>query len=275
MPELPEVETIVRDLKRLVRGATIAEVQVVRPDLVTLDPIRFSEVLHGARIDRVERRAKNILLHLSGTGPEIEWLKVNLGMTGRLLVQGADAPEPKHLGVRFVLGDGRRLLYEDIRRFGELSLLSADAWREQEARLGLEPLSDEFTAEALLELMRRSRSPIKVWLMDQKRVVGIGNIYASEALFHARIRPTKPAHDLSAAAAARLHEGIQAVLNQAIEFRGTTLLDYRDAAGERGSFAARLCVYGREGQPCVRDGTPIRKIVQAGRSTFFCPHCQR
>lgn len=275
MPELPEVETIVRDLNRLVRGAAIAEVQVVRPDLVTGDPAHFSEVLRGARIERIDRRAKNILLHLSGTDPEIEWLKVNLGMTGRLLVQQEDAPEPKHLGVRFVLGDRRRLLYEDVRRFGELSLLSADAWREQEAQLGLEPLSDEFTVEALLELLRRSRSPIKVWLMDQKRVVGIGNIYASEALFHARIRPTKPAHDLSAPAAKRLHDGIQKVLNQAIEFRGTTLVDYRDAAGERGSFAARLCVYGREGQPCVRDGTPIRKIVQAGRSTFFCPHCQR
>jgi formamidopyrimidine-DNA glycosylase len=141
--------------------------------------------------------------------------------------------------------------------------------------MGYEPLSPEFTPEALLDLARRSRVAVKTWLMDQGRVVGVGNIYASEALFRAGIDPRRPARSLSGDEAARLHDAVREVLHEAIDYRGTTLLDYRDAAGERGGFAERLRVYDRAGRPCRACGAPIRRVVQGGRSTFYCAACQR
>jgi formamidopyrimidine-DNA glycosylase len=152
---------------------------------------------------------------------------------------------------------------------------SPEAWRAWEARLGVEPLGTQFTAKWLREEAARSRVAIKVWLMDQRHVVGVGNIYASEALFRAKLDPRRPAHTLTAAEARRLHDAVRAVLQDAIHFRGTTLIDYRDASGERGGFAERLKVYGRAGEPCPVCGTPIERIVQGGRSTFFCPRCQK
>ncbi|MEX0912547.1 MAG: bifunctional DNA-formamidopyrimidine glycosylase/DNA-(apurinic or apyrimidinic site) lyase [Gemmatimonadota bacterium] len=275
MPELPEVETIVRDLRRLVTGAQVRTVVVVRDDLIDSDPAWFEQSLAGARIEQVTRRAKNIVMKIGAVAPGAERLVINLGMTGRVLVLGVDAAEPSHPGVRFQLEDGRRLLYQDVRRFGRLQLLSGEAWASRSAALGLEPLSDEFTPEALHGLTRRSRVAIKTWLMDQRRVVGVGNIYASEALFRAGVSPRKAAGRLLRRETTRLHETIRAVLDEAIEFRGTTLLDYRDAAGERGGFALRLEVYDRAGKPCPACGTAIRRIVQGARSTFFCPTCQR
>jgi formamidopyrimidine-DNA glycosylase len=173
------------------------------------------------------------------------------------------------------LDDGRTFLYHDVRRFGRLSYLSRDAWEERDREMGFEPLSAEFTADTLLDLARRSRVAIKTWLMDQRRVVGVGNIYASEALFRAGIDPRRPAHSLTPDEARRLHQGIVDVLREAIDFRGTTLLDYRDAAGEQGRFADRLRVYDRAGEPCRVCGAPIQRIVQGGRSTFFCERCQQ
>jgi formamidopyrimidine-DNA glycosylase len=270
MPELPEVETIVRDLGRLVPGARLTGVEVLRPDLVEGgDPEAFARGLRGRRIHGIGRRAKNIVFDLGA-----DRLVVNLGMTGRLLVAGRAEPVPHHTGVLLGLDDGRRLVYHDVRRFGRLSLLAADEWRARSERMGYEPLSPEFTPEALHRLASRSRSPIKPWLMDQRRVVGVGNIYASEALHRAGIDPRRPANRLSAADAGRLHREIRDVLREAIDFRGTTLLDYRDASGEEGGFAARLRVYDRKGEPCRRCGSPVERIVQAGRSTFLCPACQ-
>lgn len=270
MPELPEVETIVRDLARMVRSAKIEEVEVLRPDLVAGDPSHFAEVLRGKTIEEVERRAKNIVLSLGE-----QRLVVNLGMTGNLLALPAGAALPDYLGVRFDLDGGRRMAYRDVRRFGRLEVFSAADWAEKEARLGVEPLEDAFTGPLLHRLTRDSRVAIKVWLMDQKRVVGVGNIYASEALWRAGIDPRRRAGSLSRPRAARLVEAVRAVLLEAIDFRGTTLLDYRDASGAEGLFAERLRVYGRAGLPCPNCGTPIRRIVQGGRSTFFCPRCQR
>ncbi|MQA89991.1 MAG: bifunctional DNA-formamidopyrimidine glycosylase/DNA-(apurinic or apyrimidinic site) lyase [Gemmatimonas sp.] len=275
VPELPEVETIVRDLRRLVVGSEISETAVVKSDLIRGDPRAFEESLRDRQIRNVERRAKNIVFHLAraGTGPDR--LVINLGMTGRVLVQADSAAEPTHLGVRFRLADGRRMLYQDVRRFGSLELLPSEFWERRSRGLGVEPLSETFTPALLHRLTRTSRVAIKTWLMDQRRVVGIGNIYASEALFRAGVSPRRATRRLLRRQTAALYDAIVEVLNEAIAFRGTTFLDYRDASGERGGFVRRLLVYDREGEPCPRCGSPIRRIVQGGRSTFFCPKCQR
>lgn len=270
MPELPEVETIVRDLGALLPGAVVESVHVIHPDLIEGETAEeFERALEGRTIHAVARRAKNILLDLGD-----ELLVVNLGMTGRLLARSAGDEEPSHPGVRFTLGNGRRLDYHDIRRFGRLQRFTPAAWADRDRDLGVEPLSDEFTAAHLHERTRASRVAIKVWLMDQRRVVGVGNIYASEALFRARIDPRRPAKSLEPEESSRIRDSTRAVLDEAIRFRGTTFLDYRDARGERGDFARRLAVYDREGLPCATCRAPIQRIVQAGRSTFFCEGCQ-
>ncbi|HEX2076433.1 MAG TPA: bifunctional DNA-formamidopyrimidine glycosylase/DNA-(apurinic or apyrimidinic site) lyase [Longimicrobium sp.] len=271
MPELPEVETIVRDLARLLPGSTVRGVEVLRPDLIDGDtPEGFAKRVRGRRIAGVARRAKNIVIGL-GDGR----LLVNLGMTGRLLVTRAKDEEPTHLGVRFSLDRGRELRYHDVRRFGRLWTMTEAEWRAWEGGLGVEPLSGDFSDEWLREHAARSRVAIKSWLMDQARVVGVGNIYASEALFRAGVDPRRPASALSPEELSRVRQGVRQVLREAIEHRGTTFLDYRDARGEEGAFAARLRVYDREGQPCTVCTSPVRRVVQGGRSTFFCPSCQR
>lgn len=271
MPELPEVETIVRDLADRLPGATIRDVEVRHADLLEgEDAAAFAAGLRGRTVGGVSRRAKNIVLDLGGG----DRLRVNLGMTGRLLLAASGEPDPSHLGVRMRLEGGRELRYHDVRRFGLLARLDPGAWAAWEGALGMEPLGDDFTAEALHDLAGRSRVAVKTWLMDQRRIVGVGNIYASEALFRAGIDPRRPARSLGADEAARLREEIRATLREAIEFRGTTLLDYRDASGGEGGFAARLAVYDRGGEPCRRCGAPVERIVQGGRSTFFCPVCQ-
>ena len=270
MPELPEVETIVRDVHRAATGARIERVEVLKEDLIEGDAKEFRRCVKGRAIGGVTRRAKNIVVDLGD-----DRLVVNLGMTGRLLVADRSAPLPRYLGVRFDLDDGRLLLYEDVRRFGRLECLPAARWAERDRALGYEPLSDELTPRALREMASKSRVAVKTWLMDQRRVVGVGNIYASEALFRARIDPRRPANTLTLPQAKRLHAAIREVLQEAIDFRGTTLLDYRDASGQPGEFSRRLRVYDRKGEPCTVCETPLQRIVQGGRSTFFCPRCQR
>jgi formamidopyrimidine-DNA glycosylase len=271
VPELPEVETIVRGLANTLPGATIRDVDVLKPDLIEGESAAsFADALAGRRIAGVARRAKNIVIDTGG-----EYLLVNLGMTGRLFIASPDGPAPTHPGVRFHLKDGRELMYHDVRRFGRLWRMQPDEWAEWEATLGIEPLSDEFTSKWLYEATRRSRVAIKIWLMDQKRVVGVGNIYASEALFRARVDPRRPADELTRPQARRIRDAVRDVLTESIEFRGTTLLDYRDAEGEPGEFVRRLRVYDRDGEPCVVCGRPVQRMVQGGRSTFWCPNCQR
>ena len=271
MPELPEVETIVRGLAGTLPGSTIRKVEVLKPDLIEDESAEsFARELKGRRIDSITRRAKNIVMDTGG-----EYLLVNLGMTGRLYLVREGEPEPTHPGVRFHLEDGRELLYHDVRRFGRLWRMTPEGWAAWEAKLGIEPLSDAFTARWLWDATRRSRVAVKVWLMDQARVVGVGNIYASEALFRARVSPRTPADELTRPQAKRIRDAVRDVLAESIEFRGTTLLDYRDAEGEPGEFVRRLRVYDREGEPCLRCHRPINRLVQGGRSTFYCPHCQR
>lgn len=274
MPELPEAETIVRGLRGRVTGHAITDVHIIHADVLApdLDPDRLVRTLRGRRVADVRRRAKNVVLLLEP--PAV--LMVNLGMTGRLVVGDAErAGELGHVAVRFDLDDGQELLYDDIRRFGRIELHSPESWREREAGLGVEPLSDAFTPERLHRMTQASRSPIRNWLLDQRRVAGIGNIYANEALFLAGIHPARPANSIGREEAARLRDGLRSVLRDAIDARGTTLRDFRDMSGEAGGYEPRLRVYGREGEPCPADcGGTVQRIVIGNRSAFVCPDCQ-
>jgi formamidopyrimidine-DNA glycosylase len=271
VPELPEVETIVRQLARALPGAVIRRVEVLKPDLIDGEPAdTFAQALEGRRIESVARRAKNIVVDTGG-----EYLLVNLGMTGRLFIVREEDASVTHPGVRFGLADGRELLYHDVRRFGRLWRMSPEAWRAWEGELGVEPLSDDFTAKWLYDAARRSRVAVKVWLMDQKRVVGVGNIYASEALFRARIRPRRQARSLTRQECARLARAIKATLAMAVKVGGTTLRDYVGADGNPGYFRQKLYVYERAGKPCRVCGRSVKQFTQGQRSTYWCSYCQK
>lgn len=274
MPELPEAETIARDLQRSVAGRRIEAVRVRHADVLgpPLTARRLGARLRGRRIEAVGRRGKNVVLLLD----DDTRLMVNLGMTGRLVPSRSPAAaELRHVAVRFRLDDGEALLYDDARRFGRIDLHDAEAWRRRDAELGLEPLSDAFTPAALHDLLQRSRTPVRNWLLDQRKVAGVGNIYANEALFRAGVAPGRSARSLTAAEAGRLRDALREVLGEAITARGTTFSDYRDGAGEPGGFAIALRVYGREGEPCVLCRTEVRREVLTNRSMFLCPACQR
>jgi formamidopyrimidine-DNA glycosylase len=274
VPELPEAETIVRGLAHRLPGRTIVAVGVTHADVLAppLTPATLRKRLRGATVEAVERRGKKVVLATKGGGRIV----VNLGMTGRLVLSGsARAAELSHVAVRLELDDGQALLFDDVRRFGRIELHDAGSWSQRDAALGTEPLSDAFTAAHLHELAQRSRTPIRNWLLDQRRVAGIGNIYANEALFRAGIDPARPASSLTVAESAGLRDALRAVLAEAIVARGTTLSDYRDEQGEAGRFAPRLQVYGRAGQPCIVCERPIERAVLTNRSIFFCGSCQR
>ena len=273
MPELPEAETIVRGLARRLPGRTIVGVRVKHADvLAPLAATAFRQLVRGCTVSAVERRAKKIVIHFQGG----RLLLVNLGMTGALILTARPRQdELAYTAVRFDLDDGEALLYHDVRRFGRLEIHDAASWQKRQAALGAEPLDPEFTGALLYDLTRRSRTPIRNWLLDQRRVAGIGNIYANEALFRAGVDPRRPANELTPEEAARLRDTLRAVLQQAIGARGTTLSDFRDDRGESGGFAPRLQVYGREGERCPRCGGTVRREVLSNRSVFFCPGCQR
>lgn len=274
MPELPEAETIVRALRQRLPGARVRRVSVKHTDILApgLTRQRLGRVLRGRRFTGVERRGKNVVLEFEGDVRLI----INLGMTGRVVTsEAARAGELRHVAARFELDDGRTLLYDDARRFGRLDLRDAAGWTQRTGELGLEPLGDDFTTNALHALTRTSRAPIRNFLLDQKKVAGVGNIYANEALFRAGVRPTRRAYRLTRRESAALRDHLRDVLNESIAKRGTTISDYRDAYGESGSFSTRLRVYDRAGEPCLVCGTPIKRIVLTNRSAFYCPRCQR
>lgn len=273
MPELPEAETIVRGLRDAVVGETIQRAEVLKPDVLRESKRRFWPKVRSRSITGVDRRAKNVVIRLDGD----RLIAVNLGMTGRLLPfrrspRGDD--RPTHPAVRFRFASGGLLVFDDVRRFGTVECLTDDEWRERSARIGPEPLDPEFTAEDLATRLAASRSPVRSWLLDQRRIAGVGNIYAAEALFLAGVHPRRPARSLGAEEADALHRSIRDVLSRAIEAGGTTIRDYRDASGEEGRFAASLYVYGREGEPCVRCGSAVERIVFGNRAAFFCARCQ-
>jgi len=273
MPELPEAETIVRGLRPVLVGRTIAGAGVVHADVLRESARRFTRKVRGRAILEVGRRGKNVVFRLA----DDRVLAVNLGMTGRLLptaIVDPDAAGYRHPAVRFALDDGESLVFDDTRRFGTVECLSGEEWRARSDRMGPEPLGQTYDGEALWHGLRASRSPVRSWLLDQRKIAGVGNIYANEALFLAGIHPQRPARSVSLDEAGALHRGIRRVLQRAIDAGGTTLRDYRTAYGEEGGFAPRLLVYGRDGEPCTRCRTPVRRIVFGGRSAFHCPECQ-
>ena len=274
MPELPEVETIARDLQRRITGSHIQAVEVSKADVLRVVGARaLAKRTAGASIERAWRRAKLVILDLS-TGDR---LVVSLRFTGALLVDDGTLSdeERRYSTVRWRLKDGRTLHYREVRRLGTVSLMTPRQFDHYVSALGVEPLEPMFTPEHLYALLRASRQAVKKRIMDQRAVVGIGNIYANEALWRAGIDPSRAARSLSRDESDRLHAGIIDVLRDALELRGTSFRDYRDSSGERGNFVARLAVYGREGHPCPRCG---RKLVGThaidGRSTVLCVHCQ-
>lgn len=286
MPELPEVETVRRGLAPVLAGATISAVRLNRPDLRFPLPDRFADRLAGARVERLDRRGKYMIAPLS-TG---ECLVLHLGMTGRFSIGGAnaqpgdfyhDAPtDPAHDHVVFEVASPhspRTISYNDPRRFGFMDLVPTarlDA-STHFAGMGPEPLGPAFTAAALSAALRGKAAPIKAALLDQAVVAGLGNIYVSEALFRAGVSPRRKAGAVAGARAARLHAAIVAVLEEAIEAGGSTLRDFAGADGAEGAFQQRFRVYDREGEPCPRCGATVKRLVQSGRSTFFCGGCQR
>lgn len=271
MPELPEVETIRRQLAPLVEGRTLERVRIFdarwcRP----LAPGELADALEGRRVERLGRRGKYLVWSLS----EDVHLAQHLRMTGTVLCD----PDPRqtHVRVRIDLDGGGRLAIVDPRRFGtgELLLGGEALDRFFDARLGLEPLDERFTVEYLRALAHGRTAPIKAFLLDQRRVAGVGNIYADEALHRAGIHPLRAAGRLSAEQHARLNEAVRWALNAGIEARGATIDDFRHVDGVWGSFQDRFQVHRREGEPCARCGTTIVKLVAAGRGTYVCETCQ-
>jgi formamidopyrimidine-DNA glycosylase len=274
MPELPEVETVRRGLEAPLVGHRLIRVTTHRPDLRWPLPERFAERLTGRRVERLTRRAKFILAHLDD---DMVWM-THLGMSGRMFIhEGPAGPPGKHDHVIIETDGGSTVVYQDARRFGMMDLVAADALDEHPLLrdLGPEPLGNAFNAETLSAALRGRKTPIKAALLDQKTVAGLGNIYVCEALFRAGISPRRLAHTVAGSRAERLVSAIREVLQKAIEKGGSTLRDYVQASGELGYFQHEFAVYGREGEPCQACGAPVKRIVQSGRSTFFCPKCQR
>jgi formamidopyrimidine-DNA glycosylase len=282
MPELPEVEVLVRHLAPLLRGRTVRGVEVHRDKVVRpTAPRALAAQLAGATFVSVTRRAKYLVFHLRRGRAQPIRVIGHLGMTGRMFLQPARAALPRHAAVTLHLGR-HRFVFEDTRYFGRFTLDTGVL-----AELGPEPLENGFDAEAFHAALRRSTQPIKVKLLDQTLVAGVGNIYASEALHVARISPRKSACRLTAAEAMRLHGAIRQVLAEAVRFGSTVPLEFGASGRQDGLFyygraadapdyyAERLRVYDRAGKPCGECGAIIRRIVQAARSTYFCPRCQR
>jgi len=274
MPELPEVETVVRDLRAELSGRCFRSAWVSLPGVLRHpSPAEFTAALPGRRVESVARRGKYILCGLDGG----EELVIHLGMTGHLRVAGGDEAVVKHTHLRAALDDGRELRFDDARRFGRL-MLGARAELEERRllpSLGVEPLSDDFTPDRLDAVMKRTTRTVKAVLLDQSGVAGLGNIYVDEACHRAGIRPTRRARRLTRRERLALHEAIRSVLATAVANRGTTVDDYRDLWNAEGSHQEELRVYGRGGEPCLGCGAVLRRKVVAGRTTVYCPICQR
>jgi formamidopyrimidine-DNA glycosylase len=275
VPELPETETIARDLDRAVAGSTITEVTVRHADVLRgVNARALRRRVGGATITRAWRRAKLVVLDLSTN----DRIVVQPRFTGALLIDDGSLPdrERQYATISFTLSDGRTLHYRDIRRLGTVALMPPEEFDRYTSALGVEPLDAAFTSDRLASILARSTRPVKTVLMDQRRLAGVGNIYANEALWRAEIDPSRPADRVGAEAAARLRDALVDVLGESIAARGTSFRDYRDATGARGAFGERLAAYGRAGQPCQRCGARlIATHAVDGRSTVFCARCQR
>lgn len=283
MPELPEVETVMRGLAPSMEGAVITRAQVNCPDLRWPFPDRMAERLVGQRVERLRRRSKYILADLASG----ETLLIHLGMSGRMLVSGDplgqfvhDHPvAEKHDHVVLDMDNGARITFNDPRRFGAMDLLDTATAEDSKllSVLGPEPLGNQFSEQHLINAFQNKKSPVKTALLDQGIIAGLGNIYVCETLYRAGISPKRKAGAIAQQKVAGLVPIIREVLQDAIEAGGSSLKDFRSAGGELGYFQHRFDVYDREGEPCKREGCTgtVQRVVQSGRSSFYCPTCQR
>ena len=277
MPELPEVETVVRGLERALSGKRLVRLELARPDLRSAIPKDLAQRLVNRRVERFSRRAKYILMHVEGGGVLI----AHLGMSGRLVIAppGKAPPRDRHDHAVFHFEDGTELRFNDARRFGLLDYAEERHLDEHPRfkHLGPEPLGNEFNGPMLAALLKGKKTPIKAALLDQRVVAGLGNIYACEAMYGAGLSPRRLARTVQADRAERLAAAIHDVLTRAIAAGGSSLRDYVQASGELGYFQHHWAVYGKEGEPCpgCDCGKGIKRIVQSGRSTFYCAKRQR
>jgi formamidopyrimidine-DNA glycosylase len=281
MPELPEVETVARGLRLTVLGRRILSVTLRKTDFID-DPVLIKRHLPGRRIEAVERYGKFMLLRLSAAQGEENStnadsapasLLVHLGMTGHIASTAADKPWEKHTHAIFALDDGRELRYRDARRFGRLAYLSAVSLPGELEGFGADPL--EVSADEFAARIKERRSRMKALLLDQSVLRGVGNIYADESLWRAKIHPARLGANLSVKEVGTLRVALRDILKKAIVLRGSSISNFVDAEGEPGGYQQHHRAYGREGEKCYRCGSTIRRAIVAGRSSFFCPHCQK
>ena len=273
MPELPEVETVARGLREVLPGRRVLSVRLGKTDFID-DPAALEQDLPGNTFARIRRLGKFLLLDLEPKkSPAEEFsLLIHLGMTGKISICPPETPVELHTHVFLALDDGRELRYNDVRRFGRMALLANGAHERVLGSLGLEPL--EISEDEFRTRIQARKSRIKALLLDQSVVRGIGNIYADESLWRARIHPEKTGARLKDDELRRLHRAVQHILREAIRLRGSSISDYVDLDGGRGEFQQKHRAYQRDGKKCVRCGTIIRRIIVAGRSSHFCPECQ-
>jgi formamidopyrimidine-DNA glycosylase len=277
MPELPEVETVARGLQLTIPGRRIISVTLGKTDFID-DPAALEEHLPGRTIEKIERYGKFMLLRLSAVenaangAAKPASLLVHLGMTGNLAPNAAAVPHEKHTHVTLLLDDGRELRYTDARRFGRIAYLAEGALEQELQPFGADPL--EVTEEEFVQRIRSRRARIKALLLDQSVLRGVGNIYADESLWRAKIHPARLGAEISRRQSAALRQVLQEILRKAIVMRGSSISDFLDAAGEPGEYQRHHRAYGREGKACYRCGSFIRRAMVAGRSSFFCPQCQ-
>jgi formamidopyrimidine-DNA glycosylase len=273
MPELPEVETVARGLREALPGRRILSVRLGKTDFID-DPAAMELRLPGTTVLRIRRLGKNLVVDLQSGDGDAESLSllIHLGMTGQITIISPDAPVPKHTHVFLSLDDGRELRYTDVRRFGRMAILLDGQQEKALSGLGIEPL--EISGEEFRARIGSRNGRIKALLLDQSIMRGIGNIYADESLWRAKIHPTKMGSKLADAELKRLHRAVQEILREAIRLRGSSISDYVDSDGRKGTFQLRHRVYQRDGKKCSRCGSVIRWANVAGRSSHFCPRCQ-
>jgi formamidopyrimidine-DNA glycosylase len=288
VPELPEVETVCRQLEPELEGLRLERLEIYDPRWCrpTL-PAELSAAVSGRMIEGLGRRGKYLLLRLEGERTLVMHLRMTGNLVliepggaaidpseGRRLYEGERSTEERHLRARFELADGREIWFTDPRRFGEAFLIEDADLEARFARLGVEPLSPDFTPAALGEVAAGRTAPLKSFLLDQRWIAGVGNIYADEALFRAALHPLSPAGSMKPEHLEALRDGVVAALEAGIDGGGASIDDYRDARGERGRMQDEFLVHTREGEPCPRCGGTVERIVVGGRSTYFCPDCQ-